>query len=91
MKDRAELDRVVFGQTRVILVKDLSVMNPNLVEGSQGLVMGRIANYTLKVAFPAVTVGINWKDIEIVPGRTGMPTSAEQPKVIPKPRGSDQE
>lgn len=91
VKDREELSRIVFGQTRVILTKDLSVMNPNLVEGSTGLVVGKIANYTLKVAFPAVTVGINWKDCEIVPGRTGMPTLAEQPKVIPKPRGSAQE
>jgi hypothetical protein len=91
VKDRAELSRIVFGQTRVILTKDLSVMNPNLPEGSTGLVLGKIANYTLKVAFPAVTVGINWKDCEIVPGRTGMPTSAEQPRVIPKPRGSAQE
>jgi hypothetical protein len=91
VKDREELARIVFGQTRVILIKDLSVMNPNLVEGSQGLVLGKIANYTLKVAFPAVTVGINWKDCDIVTGRSGMPTLAEQPKVIPKPKGSAQE
>jgi hypothetical protein len=91
MRERSELERVVFGQTRVILSKDLSIMNPNLVEGAQGLVLGKIANYTLKVAFPQVTVGINWKDCEIVVGRTGMPTLAEQPKVIPKPRGSAQE
>ncbi|MCI4341901.1 MAG: hypothetical protein L3K11_05990 [Thermoplasmata archaeon] len=91
MRERSDLERIVFGQTRVILSKDLSIMNPNLVEGAQGLVLGKIANYTLKVAFPQVTVGINWKDCEIVVGRTGMPTLAEQPKVIPKPRGSAQE
>jgi hypothetical protein len=83
MKDRSELSRVVYNQTRVILVRDLSVMNPNLVQGAQGLVVGKIANYTLKVAFPKVTVGINWKDCDIVEGKTGMPTDADQPKVIP--------
>ena len=86
MKDRSELERVVFGQTRVTLTRDLSVMNGNLVVGAQGLVIGKLANYTLKVAFPAVTVGVNWQDCEIVAGRTGMPTEADQPKVIPKPR-----
>jgi hypothetical protein len=91
MRDRAELDRIVFGETRVILTKDLSVMNPNLVEGSSGLVIGKVANYTLKVQFPRVTVGINWKDCEIVPGKTGMPSETEQPKVIPKPRTMGEE
>lgn len=86
MRDREELQRVVFGQTRVILTRDLSVMNGNLVVGAQGLVIGKLANYTLKVAFPAVTVGVNWQDCEIVAGRSGMPTEAEQPKVIPRPR-----
>ncbi len=86
MKDRDELQRVVFNQTRVILVRDLSVMNPNLVPGSQGLVVGKLANYTLKVAFPKVTVGVNWRDCDIVEGKTGMPTEADQPKVIPGPR-----
>jgi hypothetical protein len=92
MKDRSELQRVVFGQTRVILTRDLSVMNPNLVEGSSGLVVGKLATYTLKVAFPKVTVGVNWQDCDIVEGRYGMPTDAEQPKVIPRPRAiSDDE
>jgi hypothetical protein len=91
MQEHAELDRIVIGQTRVVLNKDLSVMNPNLVEGSTGLVVGKIANYTLKVAFPLVTVGVNWRDLEIVPGKTGMPTQAEQPKVVPKPRTMGEE
>jgi len=86
MKDRNELSRVVFNQTRVVLVRDLSVMNPNLIPGASGLVVGKIANYTLKVAFPKVTVGINWRDCDIVEGKTGMPTEAEQPKTIPGPR-----
>ncbi len=76
MEDRAELDRIVFNQTRVTLIRDLSVMNGNLVAGSQGLVVGKLANYTLKVAFPRVTVGVSWRDCEIVPGKTGMPTEA---------------
>jgi len=91
MEDRSELERVVFGQTRVILNRDLSTMNPNLVAGSQGLVVGKIANYTLKVAFPKVTIGINWRDCDIVPGKTGMPTDADQPKVVPKPRHMGEE
>ena len=86
MRDRSELSRVVFHQTRVILTRDMSVMNPNLVEGASGLVVGKLANYTLKVAFPSVTVGINWKDCDIVEGKVGMPTQAEQPKLVPKPR-----
>ena len=86
MEDRAELSRIVFGQTRVILTRDLSIMNPNLVPGAQGLVVGKLANYTLKVAFPKVTVGVNWQDCDIVVGKTGMTTDAEQPKVIPRPR-----
>ncbi|HEY1198231.1 MAG TPA: hypothetical protein VGG32_05845 [Thermoplasmata archaeon] len=86
MEDRGELDRVVFGETRVILNRDMSNMNPNLVAGSQGLVIGTLAPYTLKVAFPKVTVGVNWKDCDIVPGKTGMPTDADQPKVVPQPR-----
>lgn len=86
MDDRNELSKIVFGETRVILTRDLSVMNPNLVPGAQGLVIGKIANYTLKVAFPKVTVGINWRDCDIVEGKTGMPTEAEQPKSIPGPR-----
>jgi len=91
MEERSELEQVVFGKTRVILTRDLSVMNPNLVAGSQGLVVGKIANYTLKVAFPRVTVGISWRDCDIVPGKTGMPTDADQPKVIPKPRHMGEE
>jgi len=91
MEDRAELAKVVFGQTRVVLNRDLSTMNPNLVAGSQGLVVGTLANYTLKVAFPKVTIGVNWKDCDIVPGKTGMPTEAEQPKVVPKPRHMGEE
>ncbi len=91
MEDRAELDRIVFNQTRVTLTRDLSVMNGNLVAGSQGLVVGKLANYTLKVAFPRVTVGVSWRDCEIVPGKTGMPTEAEQPKLIPNPRHMGQE
>ncbi len=91
MEDTKELERIVIGETRVTLNRDLSVMNPNLVAGSQGLVVGKIANYTLKVAFPKVTVGINWRDCDIVAGKTGMPTDAEQPKVIPKPRHMGEE
>ncbi len=91
MEDRSELSRVVFGETVVILNRDLSVMNPNLVQGSQGLVVGKLANYTLKVAFPQVTVGVNWKDCDIVPGKKGMPTLADQPRVIPKPRTMGEE
>lgn len=91
MQDRTELDRIVIGKTQVILTKDLSIMNPNLVEGSTGLVIGKIASYTLKVQFPRVTVGINWKDCDVVEGRSGMPTEAEQPKLIPKPRTMGEE
>ncbi len=91
MEDRETLAKIVFGQTRVVLTHDLSTMNPNLVIGAQGLVVGKIANYTLKVAFPKVTVGINWQDCDIVPGKTGMPTEADQPKVIPKPRHMGEE
>jgi len=91
MQEREELNRIVFGQTRVVLTRDLSVMNPNLVAGSQGLVVGKLANYTLKVAFPKVTVGVSWQDCEIVAGKTGMPTEAEQPKVVPKPRHMGEE
>jgi len=86
MEDRSQLERVVIGQTRVVLNRDLSVMNPNLVAGSQGLVVGKLASYTLKVAFPNVSVGINWRDCDIVEGKTGMPTLADQPRVVPKPR-----
>lgn len=91
MEDHAELERIVFGETRVILTHDLTTMNPNLVVGSQGLVIGKLANYTLKVAFPRVTVGVNWRDCDIVPGKTGMPTEADQPKLIPKPRHMGEE
>jgi hypothetical protein len=91
VQDRSELQQVVFGETRVVLNRDLSVMNPNLVAGSQGLVIGKLANYTLKVAFPRVTVGVNWRDCDIVPGKTGMPTEADQPRVIPKPRHMGEE
>lgn len=91
MEDRADLAKVVVGKTRVVLTKDLSIMNPNLVEGATGLVIGSLATYTLKVSFPAVTVGVNWKDLEIVPGKTGMPTLAEQPKAIPRPKGAEAE
>jgi len=91
MEDRSELERVEFGKTWVILNRDLSTMNPNLVVGSQGLVVGTLANYTLKVAFPRVTIGVNWRDCDIVPGKTGMPTEADQPKVLPKPRHMGEE
>ena len=91
MEDRKVLERIVFGETRVVLTRDLSVMNPNLVEGSQGLVIGKLANYTLKVAFPKVTVGVSWRDCEVVVGKTGMPTDADQPKVVPKPRHMGEE
>jgi hypothetical protein len=91
MKDRSELKQILFGQTRVTLTRDLSTMNPNLVPGAQGMVVGTLANYTLKVAFPRVTVGVNWQDCDIVPGKTGMPTDAEQPKMIPKPRSMGDE
>lgn len=91
MEDRNELEKIVVGKSRVVLTRDLSVMNPNLVEGSQGLVIGKLANYTLKVAFPKVTVGVNWRDCEVVVGKTGMPTDADQPKVIPKPRHMGEE
>ena len=91
MEDRSELEKIVIGQSRVVLTRDLSVMNPNLVEGAQGLVIGKIANYTQKDAYPRVTLGINWRDCDLVPGKTGMPTEAEQPKVIPKPRHMGEE
>lgn len=91
MEEKAELAQIVFGQTRVVLTRDLSVMNPNLVAGSQGLVVGKLANYTLKVAFPRVTVGVSWRDCDIVPGKTGMPGLEDQPKVIPKPRQMGEE
>jgi hypothetical protein len=91
MEDRKELERIVFGETRVILTHDLTTMNPNLVPGSQGLVVGKLANYTLKVAFPRVTVGVSWRDCDIVAGKTGMPSEADQPKVIPKPRHMGEE
>jgi hypothetical protein len=91
MEDRKELERVVFGETRVILTRDLTTMNPNLATGSVGLVIGKLANYTLKVAFPRVTVGVNWKDCDLVIGKTGMPTEADQPRVIPKPRHMGEE
>jgi hypothetical protein len=86
MKDRSEIQRIVFGTTRVRLTRDLSIMNPNLVEGASGLVVGKLATYTLKVQFPKVTVGVNWQDCDIVEGVTGMPTEADQPKSIPRPR-----
>lgn len=86
MKDRSEIQRVVFGKTRVVLTRDLSIMNPNLVEGASGLVMGKLATYTLKVQFPKVTVGVNWQDCDIIEGKFGMPTDADQPKQIPRPR-----
>lgn len=91
MEEPGELQRIVFGQTRVVLTRDLSVMNPNLVPGSQGLVIGKLATYTLKVAFPKVTVAVSWRDCDIVPGKTGMPTDADQPKVVPKPRHMGEE
>jgi len=91
MKDRQDLTRIREGETRVRLVRDLSMMNPNLVPGAQGLVVGRLANYTIKVAFPKVTVGVNWQDCDIVEGKTGMPTDSDQPKVIPKPRSMGEE
>jgi hypothetical protein len=91
MEDRKELDRIVLGESRVVLTRDLTTTNPNLVPGSQGLVVGRLSSYTLKVAFPRVTVGVSWRDCDLVPGKTGMPTEAEQPKVIPKPRHMGEE
>jgi len=91
MQDKEELNRIVMGQSRVVLTRDLSTMNPNLVVGAQGLVIGKLANYTLKVAFPKVTVGVNWQDCDVVPGKTGMPTDADQPKVVPKPRHMGEE
>jgi hypothetical protein len=91
MEDRNDLSKIRFNETRVILTRDLSTMNPNLVVGSQGMVVGKLANYTLKVAFPRVTVGVSWRDCDIVPGKTGMPTEADQPKVIPKPRHMGEE
>lgn len=91
MEDREELAQIVFGETRVILTRDLSVMNPNLVAGSQGLVIGKLASYTLKVAFPRVTVGVSWKDCDIVRGKTGMPGLEDQPRVIPQPRTMGEE
>ncbi len=91
MQDRNQLEKVVIGQTRVVLTRDLSVMNPNLVAGSQGLVVGKLATYTLKVAFPNVSVGVNWQDCDIVEGKTGMPTLADQPRVVPKPRTMGEE
>ncbi|MGI0071533.1 MAG: hypothetical protein ACRECT_05650 [Thermoplasmata archaeon] len=91
MEDRSQLSRIVFGETVVILTRDLSVMNPNLVAGSQGLVVGKLASYTLKVSFPQVTVGVNWKDCDIVEGKKGMPSLADQPRVIPKPRTMGEE
>jgi len=91
MQDREELRRIVIGESRVILTRDLSTMNPNLVSGAQGLVVGTLANYTLKVAFPKVTVGVNWRDCDLVEGKTGMPTDADQPKVVPKPRHMGEE
>jgi len=91
MESQEELKRVVFGETRVILNRDLTTMNPNLALGSQGLVVGTLAPYTLKVAFPKVTIGVNWRDCDIVSGKKGMPTEAEQPKVVPKPRHMGEE
>ena len=79
MRDRDEVKRVEFGRTRVRLTKDMSVMNPALVEGAQGLVVGMLANYTLKVRFPAVTVGVNWQDCEIMEGVYGMPEGDSGP------------
>ncbi len=90
MKDRNELSRVENGRTRVRLTKDLTVMNPALVEGSEGLVVGRLANYTMKVRFPAVTVGVNWQDCEIVEGVFGMPEGAPA-KRLPAQRGAPPE
>lgn len=87
MKDRSELSRVKFGETRVRLSKDLSVMNSALVEGTEGLVVGRLANYTLKVRFHAVTVGVSWQDLDIVEGATGMPPGSP-PKDHPALRGA---
>jgi len=83
MKDKSELERVVLGETRIVLTRDLSVMNPNLAP--------KLANYTMKVQFPRVTVGIGWQDCEIVDGKTGMPTDAEQPRMIPRPRAMGEE
>ncbi|MCI4324159.1 MAG: hypothetical protein L3K03_09165 [Thermoplasmata archaeon] len=88
MDDRSDLQKIVFGQTRVVLTRDLSVMNPNLTIGATGLVVGKLATYTMKVAFPMVTVGISWRDCDIVVGKTGMPTVEEQPKTIRKPPGA---
>jgi hypothetical protein len=91
MKDRSELEKIHIGETRVVLTRDLSIMNQNLVPGAQGLAVGMLANYTLKVAFPRVTVGISYRDCEIVEGAVGMPTDAEQPKAMPRPRAMGEE
>ncbi|MDE1820380.1 MAG: hypothetical protein KGJ23_06855 [Euryarchaeota archaeon] len=87
MKDRSELARVKFGETRVRLTKDLTVMNPGLVEGTEGLVVGKLANYTLKVRFHVVTVGVNWQDLDIVEGASGMPPGTA-PREHPALRGA---
>ncbi len=87
MKDRSELARIKHGETRVRLTKDLSVMNPALVEGIEGLVVGMLANYTLKVRFHAVTVGVSWQDLDIVEGAKGMPPGSP-PKEHPALRGA---
>lgn len=87
MKDRSELARIRYGETRVRLTKDLTVMNPGLVEGTEGLVVGKLANYTLKVRFHPVTVGVNWQDLEIVEGAKGMPPGTP-PKDHPALRGA---
>ena len=91
MRDRSELTRIEFGKTRVRLTKDQTVMNAALVEGAQGLVIGKLANYTLKVRFPAVTVGVNWQDCDIVEGASGMPEGAparEHPALRGAPKGA---
>jgi hypothetical protein len=90
MKDRSELSRVEFGKTRIRLTKDLTTMNPALVEGLQGLAVGKLANYTMKVRFPTVTVGINWQDCDIVEGVYGMPEPPPM-KPLPAQRGAPAE
>ena len=87
MKDRQELAKVKVGETRVRLTRDLTTTNPALVEGIEGLVLGKLANYSLKVQFHPVTVGVSWQDLEVVEGATGMPPGAP-PKEHPALRGA---
>ena len=53
MEDRSELSRIVFGETVVVLTRDLSVMNPNLVSGLQGLVVWKAGELHVEGRFPS--------------------------------------